>query len=228
MQHTAVLIIVVAVAAAGAAACDHTPAVGFQCADVTVPGTVVQQPGIQSTLRNRDGLAVASGVSVTAVNGNATSVSGFIEDSLTAVVFVGIGTYTLRISKPFYRDTMVSNVVVLAGACNGVQPVKLSLVLGLAPNAPRVRSVAVFGTTFLATPGAQTKMVAIVDADAGMSRAVNWRLSDTTLARIDPTGLVAAKCSTRGGTDTVTAVSAADATVSGKTTFGVGVSASCP
>jgi len=71
MQHTAVLILIVAAGAAGAAACDQqrgNPSIGVPCADITVPGSVVQQPGIQSTLRNQDGLAVATGVSVPAIS----------------------------------------------------------------------------------------------------------------------------------------------------------------
>jgi len=81
---------------------------------------------------------------------------------------------------------------------------------------------------FLGTPGSETRMVATVDANPGLSRDVTWRLTDTTMARIDQTGLVTSKCSTRGGADTVTATSVADPSVSGRTTFGVGPQASCP
>src|SRR5262249_29252565 len=149
-------------------------------------------------------------------------------DSLTGQVNVGAGTYALRLSKTFYRDTSIANIVVLPGECPGVvQTTKVPVVLQTVAGAPPVRSVAVFSTTFLPNAGSQAHLVAIGDADSTLSRAVTWRLNDTTLARIDQSGVVTAKCSVRGGLDTVTATSVADPSVRGSTTFGVGANASC-
>ena len=222
--------VILAACAAAAAACgrDEVQPGGVRCGDITIPGVVVNVPGIQLAIRNRQGLAVAVGTTVTALTTSQQPTTGFVEDSLISSVFVGPGTYSARVTKPFYRDTTLSNVVVVPGVCTPAQITKLPVVLTLAPGAPPVRSVAVFSTTFLATPGTQAHLVALVDADSGLSRAATWRVSDTTMARIDQAGVVTSKCSTRGGTDTVIATSVADPTLSGRTTFGVGATASCP
>lgn len=211
-----------------ASACDSDrPAPGVRCGDLTVPGSIVQLPGIQLSVRTPQGLPAANGTSVSATSVGTTAI-GVVVDSLLSEVFVGPGTYSARITRPFYKDTTVSNIVVLAGDCTPAQTTKLAVVLSLAAGAPPVRSVSVFGQTFLATPGSQARMVALVDADAGVSHTVTWRLTDTTMARVDASGLVTSRCSTRGGTDTVTATSVADPTVTGRSTFGIGASASCP
>ncbi|MGH7616357.1 MAG: Ig-like domain-containing protein, partial [Gemmatimonadaceae bacterium] len=188
-----------------ACARDTHGGVGIRCGDITVPGTVVSPAGIQLTLRNRFGAPVAAGASIVALNGNGAAISSFSSDSLTATIYgTAVGTYTAQISKPFYRDTTLANVAVLPGECPGiVQTTKQAVVLTISAGAPPVRSVAVFGTTFLATGGSQAHLVALVDADSGVSRAVTWRVSDTTMAKIDQSGLLTAKCSLRGGADTV-------------------------
>jgi hypothetical protein len=220
------------VAAAGWAACgsDKPTTVGVHCGDITVPGILASPPGLQLTIRNAAGQAEAAGASVSVLNVDKTPIGTYGPDSLTLTVYdIGAGTYSVRISKPFYRDTTIANLVVHQGECaEVVQTTKASVVLELAPGAPQVRSVAIYGAMFLATPGIQTRMVALVDADASFSHAVTWRVSDTTMARVDQTGLVTSKCSTRGGTDTLTAISVADPSVVGRATFGVGAQASCP
>src|SRR5262249_36928756 len=90
-----------------------------------------------------------------------------------------------------------------------------------------VRSVGVGGAEFLATPKSRAHLVAFVDADSGISRAVTWRLSDTTMATIDQYGLVTAKCSAHGGSERATATSVADGAVSGSIVFAIGASGAC-
>jgi hypothetical protein len=86
----------------------------------------------------------------------------------------------------------------------------------------------VFGADFLYAPGVQRQLSARFDADANVATTVNWRLSDTTIARIDVTGLVTAKCSLAGGTDTVTATATVDTTMKAKAVFSVAKVAACP
>jgi hypothetical protein len=194
------------------------------------PGIRVGPPGIELSIRNQFGQAEATGVVVKVLDAKRTPGGWLQTDSLTLTVNdILAGTYTVELSKPFYRDTTISSLVVLEGPCPGwVQTTNKTVVLQLAAGAPPVRSVAVYGTDFLATPGSQARLVAAVDADPGLSRDVTWRLADTTMARIDQTGLVTSKCSTRGGVDSVTATSVADPGVTGRATFGVGPQASCP
>ncbi len=226
-----VRVAVIALAAIGAAgvvlACSRDQPVGVRCGDITVPGTVVMPVGIQVTLRTAQGQAAAIGASVTVTNSSVSPASGFVSDSLTQSVYVPAGTYRVEIAKPAYRDTTIPNVVVLPSACNTVQTTKLSVVLQPLSGAPSVRSVGVAGAEFLATPGSQTKLVALVDADAAVSHAVVWRLSDTTMATVDKSGRVTAKCSVHGGTERATATSVANGAVSGSVVFGIGASGSC-
>lgn len=206
--------------------CGSSRDVGLKCADITVPGIVISVPGIQLAIRNRAGTPIALGTDVSASGSTSFTLLGF-PDSLESSVYAWPGTYSVRVSKHFYRDTTVSNIVVLAGDCGKALTTKAAVVLQTLPDAPPVRSINVFGTTFLPTPGNQARAVAIVDADSGVSRAVTFRLSDTTMARVDPSGLVTAKCSVRGGVDTLTVTSVADPTLHGLAMFGIGVSASC-
>lgn len=221
------LIVVTLAAAAFGCGRDQPDTVGARCGDITVPGVLVMPPGIQVALRNAQGQPAALGASLTAVNASQAPTPGYIADSLTLDVNVLAGTYSVRITKPAYRDTTIANVVVLLSDCNFVQTTKLAVTLQSAGGATSVRSVGVAGATFLATPGSQAQLVAIVDADSGLSHAVTWRLSDTTMATVDRSGLVTAKCSTSGGAETVTATSVANDAVSASATFGVGATESC-
>jgi len=177
-------------------------------------------------LRTNAGQPAALGASLTAVGTNGTT-PGYVVDSLRLDANVVAGTYSVRLAKPAYRDTTLANVVVALGQCNHVQTTKLSVALQPLSGAPSVRSVGVAGAEFLATPGAHTKLVALVDADSGFSRAVTWQLSDTTMATVDQSGLVTAKCSAHGGSERATATSLANGALSGSVTFGIGASGSC-
>jgi Bacterial Ig-like domain (group 2) len=229
MMHRTVasaLIVVGAAAAVFACGRDQGP-VGVRCGDVTVPGVLVMPPGIQVALRNAQGQPAALGASMTALNASQAPTPGYVADSLTLDANVPAGTYSVRLAKPAYRDTTIANVVVLTGDCGLVQPTKLAVTLQPLGGATSVRSVGVAGTTFLATPGSQVQLVAIVDADPGLSHAVTWRVNDTTMATVDRSGLVTAKCSMSGGTVAVTATSVGNGDVSASATFGVGAAESC-
>jgi hypothetical protein len=198
------------------------------CHDLMVsPGTVVLQPGVQIAIRNSQGQSIAQSAHVYALNGGPPPAVSRLADSLSLDVYVSSGTYSLGLSAPFYRDTTLANVRVLSGDCGTIQTTRLNLVLQTVADAPPVRSVALFGADFLTAAGSQARMVAIVDADAGVSHALAWRVSDTTMATIDQAGLVTSKCSIHGGVDTVTATSIVDPNVSGRTVVGIGASGSC-
>lgn len=212
-------------------ACDRSGDPG--CVDLRIPGVPTLTPGMDLSIHDRFGRGRAFGtaVSVMVAQQAAASQSGqiYVADTLHEYVYDDPGAYSVHVALPFYRDTTLSNVVVVAGAyCGTVRTTNLDVALQLAPGAPPVRSLTILGTGFLTGPGSQDRLTPYLDADPGVSTAVRWRLSDTTLARIDTTGLVTAKCSTHGGTDSVTAVAVADTTVQGSATFGVGAQATCP
>lgn len=171
------------------------------------PGVVAELPGIEISLRNDQGVAVAQGTSAVVVGVPDSASRGIAVDSLRLDIYVEPGTYTVRLSKPLYRDTTLTNIVV-QGATT-----KLSVTLHSAPTAATVRSVAIFGAAFLDLPGAEAHLSAVVDAPVSIQRAVRWSVDDTSLATIDQNGVVIARCNTRGGTVTTTARSVADSSV---------------
>jgi hypothetical protein len=57
---------------------------------------------------------------------------------------------------------------------------------------------------------------------------VTWRLSDTSVAQVNASGLLTAKCTTKIITDTVTALATVDTTVRARTLFQVAQQTSCP
>ena len=192
-----------------------------------VAGVVISDGAIDVSIRNRAGRGEAIGAVVTASTASG-SVSGRLGDTVHVFVGNGPGPFQVHVSKPFYRDTTISNVVAAGGTCGFGNTIALPVTIGLAAGAPPMRSVALLGAGFLATPGSQLHLVPYVDADPGVSTAVTWQISDTTLARVDAAGTVTAKCSVHGGADTVTATSVTDPTVRGQAPIGVGAAASCP
>jgi hypothetical protein len=188
---------------------------------------VIYSPGIDVLVRDVNGRGLALGTTVTVYRGSdSTKATG--NDTLhIRAGFLDAGNFYVRVSRPFYQDAVLPSVAVLLGQCNVVVTV-VPVTLQLAQGAPPIRSIAVFGADFLYAPGVQRQLSARLDANASVSQTVNWRLSDTTLARIDAAGLVTAKCSLAGGVDTVTAIAAADTTFKGKAIFGVAKITTCP
>lgn len=200
------------------------------CADVTAPGVVIQFPGIDVAVRDAAGQGRALGTTVVVRRSGASADSAVTVGRDTVHVptgFAGAGTFAVTVRRPFYRDTVVPNVAVVHGGCT-LDVTEVPVTLRLAPGAPPVRSVGILGREFFPLAGDTGRLVAVVDADAGLSRAVTWRSADTTLARVDAAGIVTARCTTLGGTDTVTAVSVADTTVRGKAPVVVTKQTSCP
>lgn len=132
----------------------------------------------------------------------------------------------MRVSRPFYRDTVLTNVVVSASDCS-VQIVQVPVTLPLTAGAPALRSIAVLGADVLSAPGQQRQLSVRFDANPGVPTTVVWRVSDASLAQVDANGLVTAKCSLAGGTETVAAIATADTTVRGSARFGVQSQTTC-
>ena len=206
-------------------ACDHDPATN-SCFDMNFPGVVAYRPGIDLVVRDPFGRGEALGTTVVVHNGSDSVLTTGIDTLHVSAGYQYAGTFSVRVTRPFYRDTVLTNVVVQSSDCS-VTILQLPLTLQLAAGAPALRSVDVFGADFLSTPGQQRQLSARFDANPGVPMTVTWRLSDNTLAQIDATGLVTAKCSLAGGTETVTALATADTTVRGSARFGVQAQTAC-
>lgn len=225
VQHRLISVTAALLSVVALGACDHDTAT-VSCFDMNFPGVVVYRPGIDLVLRDPFGRGEALGTTVVVHNGSDSVLTTGIDTLHVSAGYQYAGTFSVRVSRSFYRDIVVTNVVVKASDCS-VAIVQLPLTLQLAVGAPALRSVDVFGADFLSTPGQQRQLSARFDANPGVPTTVTWRLSDNTLAQIDATGLVKAKCSVVGGTETVTAVATADTTVRGSARFGVQQQAAC-
>ncbi|HEX6599337.1 MAG TPA: hypothetical protein VF034_08465 [Gemmatimonadaceae bacterium] len=192
------------------------------------PGVAVYAPGIDLVVRDARGHGVALGDTAITYRGSADSVVSVGFDTLHVLAGFGApGTYAVRVKRPYYRDLVLPSVTVPQGQCGGAVTQQVPVTLELMPGAPALRSVAVFGAGFLATPGAQLQLTARFDADPSVPTTVTWRLKDSTVARVDASGLLTAKCTTRIVADTVTAVATADTTVRGRAPFQVAQQTSC-
>jgi hypothetical protein len=209
-------------------ACDrHADADTDSCFDMSAPGVVVYLPGIDVLIRDRYGRGQALGATVIVRRGG-DSLETRGQDTLhVRAGYTTAGTFSIHVRKPFYRDTVLSNVIVRSGDC-AVLVTEVPLTLQLEPNAPPMRSIAIVGTGFLVVPGEQRQLEARIDADPGVDTSVSWTLSDTTLAGIDAAGVVTARCSLTGGIETVRAIAIADTTLQATAQFGVQKQASCP
>lgn len=194
----------------------------------TLPGVAVFVPGIDLVVRDGLGRGMALGDTVITYH-DADSLQTIGFDTLHAFAGFGMpGTYSVRVKRPYYLEAVASNVSVAAAQCGGPATVQVPVTLQLAPGAPALRSIAVFGGGFLAAPGATTRVVARFDADPSVPTTVQWRLSDSSVATVDASGLLTARCTTKILTDTVTAVATADTTVRGRAFFQVAQQSSCP
>jgi hypothetical protein len=194
----------------------------------SLPGVAIYVPGIDLLVRDAQGRGLALGdTAITYRSSDSVVTVGF--DTLHLSAGVGApGTYAVRVKRPYYRDVMQSNVTVAQGQCGSTITTQVPVTLELAPGAPALRSIAVIGAGFLAAPGAHSQLVARVDADPSVPTTVTWRLKDSTVALVDASGMLTAKCTTKIVFDTVTAVATADTTVRGRASFQVAQQSSCP
>ena len=192
------------------------------------PGVIVQVPGIDLQIRDPFGVAQAIGTAAVVRKSDGTDTFAVVDDTLNIhSAFNIVGTFTVTVTRPYYRDATVTNVSVTPDGCV-VHTTKVPVALELAPGAPPLRAMAVVGGEFLDHPGAQANIIAHFDADPGVSRAVTWQVSDATLTTVDANGVVTAKCTKTGGTVKVTATSVVDATITSLINIGVSPATSCP
>jgi hypothetical protein len=211
-----------------AAACDSNPTDPDPCLPI-VNGSLAYLPGIDLVVRDANGNAQALGDTAITYRGTDSLISRGFDTLHVQAGFGAPGTYAVRLKRKFYRETVIPGIVVKAGLCGGPVTTSLPVTIELAPGAPPIRAIQVFGASFLYAPGVQSQAVARFDADPAVPRTVAWRLSDTSAARIDVSGLITAKCTIRPNvTDTITALATVDTMARGTAVFSVAQQGSCP
>ena len=208
-------------------ACSDTKTEGQSCFGPLINGIVIYSPGIEVLVRDANGRGEAFGTKVTVYRGTDSTTTTGTDTLRIRAGFTDPGNFKVRVQRPFYQDAVLPSVAVVPGQCN-VLVTSVPVTLDLQPDAPAIRSITVFGADFMYAPGVQRQLSARFDANPSIPTTVSWRLSDTTLARIDASGLVTSKCTTAGGADTVTATASLDTTMKARAVFGVAKVATCP
>jgi hypothetical protein len=193
-----------------------------------VLGVIIFAPGIDLLVRDPFGRGQAIGTSATIRGSDGTTDQTRAEDTLHLVSEANrTGTFTVTVTRPYYRDATITNVKVTPNGCfpnTTTVPVTLQLAAG----APSLRAMILLGQQFLDAPGAQAHLVTHFDANPDVSTAVTWDVNSPTLASVDANGIVTAKCTTTGGTVTVMATSLVDPSITSSVNLGVAPAASCP
>lgn len=216
-------------AAAAVLACTHTDATPPDCRQPLIVGVIIMLPPITLQVRDPYGHGQAFGTTAVARRaGDMTSWSAIGSDTLDLLAGPNAtGTYSVTLMRPYYEQTTASGIQVAEKGCS-LGRVTIPVTMQLQPGAPPLRSMMIVGQAFLTGPGVQGHLAPYFDADPSVSRAVTWHVNDTTLATIDPSGVITAQCSKSGGTVKATATSVYDTTVTASVEMGVAPAASCP
>lgn len=209
-------------------ACSHDDSNNGQTCQPIVDGIIIYAPGIDLQVRDPFGRGQAIGTTAAIRGSDGAVEQGEVDDTVNIVGERNVaGTYTVTLSRPYYSDVTLNGIKVFSTGCS-VQTTTIPVTMPLAPGAPPLRALTILGRDNLYAPGVQIHLVPYFDANPSVSRAVVWTLSDTTLATVDTSGIVTAKCSKAGGTETVTATAVYDGTTSASVQIGVAAVASCP
>jgi hypothetical protein len=191
-------------------------------------------PSVLVEVRDPYGRPAAFGTTIVIQDGTfIDSVSGINGDSL----HVGAGnrrpgTYEVRLYKPGYERVVLHDVKAPGDTlCRYALPSDIRKVrLELRPGGPKVRSVVILSSNMsFGLPDLTAQLQAMVDADPGVSTAVTWSSSDTTVATITPTGLLRSRCRRTPGETMITAASVVDPRVRGHVSalLSLGAGAQC-
>jgi hypothetical protein len=178
-------------------------------------------PSVMVEVRDPNGRAAALGTTIVIQDGAfKDSVDG---SRAIGELHVGAGRgrpgrYEVRLYKPGYRPVVLRDVMAPADdQCLYAFPSDIRKVtLELLPDAPKVRSIVVSPPgVVLGRSDWEKRLRAIVDAEPGVSDAVRWTSSDTTVATISATGVLRSTCRATTGRAVITATSVADARIRG-------------
>jgi Bacterial Ig-like domain (group 2) len=194
-----------------------------------IAGVVIQGPGLDLQVRDPFGRGQAIGTTavVRRTDGALTPID--VADTLNIRAVYGLdGTFDVTLTRPFYEDAAIANVAVSYTRDGCLNVTTIPVTLHLAPGAPALRAITILGAEFLDHPGATAHLRPYFDANPGVSTAVTWQVSDTSIATIDANGVVTAKCTKSGGTAKVTVSSVVDPSVTSSLNMSVSPATSCP
>lgn len=175
-----------------ATACDRDPATRLVGNGINCPGIGI--PSIAAEIRNARGEPAAMGSTVRTRNTKGFQGVTKAYDSLRVFVFGGGGTLEVQVTKPWHNTVTIQGVQVIAGTC-GVKTARVAVSVNLVQGAPPVRQVVTAPYAYSFSYGNYTdRLYAFVEADSGVSQAVNWSSRDTTVARITPEGFLTTAC----------------------------------
>jgi len=169
----------------------------------TIPGRLVEVcmgvgfPAIRVEVRRGDGRPIAAGATLVVTDGDFKQTTVETWNALTLEAADNRkGTYTVEVSKPFYKTVRIDGVSVPGGPCGAFHTVDVPIALEMLPTAPEIRSVSVAQPGVALGPGLQNQYTVWVDATPGTDTSVTWSVSDPRVATIDQSGLLTAKCRT--------------------------------
>lgn len=193
-------------------------------------GLIIYPSGVDLAVRDPYGRGQAIGTTVVLRASDGGTEQGQVEDTLHILgEYNQSGTFTATVSRPYYRSQTISNIQASPSpdGCS-VNTAHVPVTLQLAAGAPPLRAIIILGAQFLGAPGQQTQLLTHFDADPGVSTAVAWQTSNSTLATVNASGVVTPKCVTSGGTVRITATSVVEPSISAFVDMGVTPAASCP
>ena len=173
--------------------------------------------GVAVAARDATGRPAALGATLIVRDGTyADTAVGEYDSLIVGAADNRAGTYSIRVSRPWYLSVEQQEVHVPGGPCGADETVVVPVTLPLMPAAPPVRNVVVIPPgAGLGQAGIELQYFAYVDADPGIATSVTWHISDTTVADLSTTGLLVAKCRTQYGEAAVIATAVADTTKRG-------------
>ena len=227
MQRTTIALLLCA--AFALTGCAHSDTTTPDCRQPIITGVIILLPPITLQVRDPFGHGQAFGTTAVARRvGDSGTSQAIGSDTLDLLAGSNVtGTFSVTLTRPYYQATTISGIQVTTKGCS-LNRVTVPVTMQLEPGAPPLRNMIIVGQAFLGAPGAQAHLSPYFDADPSVSRAVTWHVDNSTLATVDASGVVTAKCSTTGGTVTATATSAYDTTVTASVQMGVAPVASCP
>jgi hypothetical protein len=104
------------------------------------------------------------------------------------------GTFEVLVRKPWHQDVRLARVEVPGDACGVKQPKRVDVTLPRLPNAPAVRQVVLPPGGVGLNCGFSVSLLAHVEADDTVSKAVTWVSGDTLVATVSADGRVTASC----------------------------------
>ena len=101
------------------------------------------------------------------------------------------GNYTVRVTKPNWTTPPSKQVSVNGATCGRITSKSITMTLDPSPGAPPVRGIAIAPReVHVSFCGGSGPVQWYVDADPGVSTAVSWESTDTTVVKVSQGGVV--------------------------------------